>query len=40
VDNILNARIKLKYDTYANWELVKNSFIPLAGEVIIYQIPA
>lgn len=39
-DNTLNARIKLKYDTYANWESVKATFKPLAGEVIIYQIPA
>ncbi len=40
MDNILNARIKLKYDTYERWESIKNSFKPLAGEVILYQIPA
>ncbi len=40
MDNILNARIKLKYDTYEHWESIKNSFKPLAGEVILYQIPA
>lgn len=39
-DNILNARIKLKYDTWDNWELVKNTFTPLAGEVILYYIPS
>jgi len=36
MDNILNARIKLKYDTYEHWESIKNSFKPLAGEVILY----
>lgn len=39
-DNILNARIKLKYDTWDKWEAIKGSFTPLAGEVIIYEIPA
>lgn len=39
-NNILDARIKLKYDTIAHWNLIENTFKPLAGEVIIYQIPA
>ena len=33
MDNTLNARIKLKYDTLANWN--SSTFIPLAGEVCI-----
>lgn len=35
MDNI-SARIQLKRDTTANWDRVKGSFIPLAGELIIY----
>jgi len=36
-DNILNARIKLKYDSLTNWN--SSSFIPLVGEVCIAYIP-
>lgn len=36
-DNILNARIKLKYDTLDNWN--SSTFIPLAGEVCIAYLP-
>ena len=39
-NNILNARIKLKYDTLQNWTDVEGTFIPLAGEVILYYIPS
>ena len=39
-DNILNARIKLKYDTLQNWTDVEGTFTPLAGEVILYYIPS
>lgn len=34
-DKILNARISQKHDTEANWDKATN-FVPLAGEVIIY----
>ena len=33
----LNARIQLKHDTDANWATVGASFVPLAGEFIIYE---
>ncbi len=33
--NTLNTRIQLKYDSYANWEKVKDSFRPLPGELCI-----
>jgi len=36
-DNILNARIKLKYDTLANWN--SSTFVPLAGEICIGYLP-
>lgn len=36
--NVLNTRVKLKYDTYANW-LAKNPVL-LEGEVAIATIPA
>ena len=32
----LNARVLLKHDTTANWEKVHTKFVPLAGEMIIY----
>lgn len=32
----INARLKVKTDTTANWTAVAGSFIPLAGEVIVY----
>ena len=35
-DNTLNARIKLKYDTLANWN--SSTFIPFAGEVCVAYI--
>lgn len=40
-NNTINARIKLKSDTEANWQLLAASnesegFIPLNGEIIIY----
>ena len=31
-----NTRIQLKNDTEANWLLVQDTFVPLAGEMIIY----
>ena len=36
MDNVLNARIKLKYDSLSNW--TTSTFIPLAGEVCIAYI--
>jgi hypothetical protein len=33
INKILNTRLKLKYDTYENWQ--NSTFIPLAGEVCI-----
>ena len=33
----INARIKNKHDTEANWKLAEN-FKPLAGEVIVYDV--
>ena len=32
----LEARILLKHDTTANWEKVHTKFVPLAGEMIVY----
>lgn len=31
----LNARVRLKHDSEANWDLATN-FTPMAGELIIY----
>ena len=39
-NNVLNARIKLKYDTWSNWVAIEQTFKPMRGEVIIYEIPA
>ena len=36
---LLDTRIGLKYDTLANWQSVENSFQPLAGEVVFYEMP-
>ena len=35
----LQTRIKLKYDTLENWQLVADTFTPLAGEVCICEVP-
>ena len=34
-EKILNTRVRLKYDSYANWEAVKETFTPLQGELCI-----
>lgn len=34
-EKILNTRIQLKYDSWAKWEAVKETFKPLKGEVCI-----
>ena len=36
---ILNARIKLKYDEYANWSAAANQFKLEAGEVAVTSVP-
>ena len=38
-DSIVNARIQLKNDTEANWNLA-TGFIPRKGELIIYNADA
>ena len=38
-EKVLNTRICLKYDSYANWQLVKDTFIPKKGEICIVSIP-
>ena len=38
-EKVLNTRICLKYDSYANWQLVKDTFIPKKGEVCIVAVP-
>lgn len=35
----LQTRIKLKYDTLENWQLVADTFKPLPGEVCICEVP-
>ena len=32
----VNVRIKQKHDTKANWALVEGTFIPMKGEIIVY----
>lgn len=36
--NTLQTRLKMKYDTYANW--TKNDPVLLAGEIAVAVIPA
>lgn len=36
----LNVRIQLKYDSFANWEAVKDTFVPKKGEVCFVEVPA
>ena len=31
-----NSRIILKHDSYSKWQSIENSFIPLPGEIIVY----
>lgn len=38
-NKILQTRIKLKIDTLENWSKIWETFIPLAGEKILFQIP-
>lgn len=39
-EKVLQTRIQLKYDTYAQWDKVKSTFTPKKGEVCIVEIPA
>ena len=36
----INTRLKLKYDTLANWTTVANTFIPLRGEMCVVEVPS
>lgn len=36
---LINTRIGLKYDTLAHWQSIENTFTPLAGEVVFFEIP-
>lgn len=38
-EKLLKTRIRLKYDTFANWEKVKTTFVPLKGEVCLIEVP-
>lgn len=38
--NVLNTRLRLKYDALSEWVKVENTFIPLQGEVCIIDVPA
>ena len=38
-DNTFKVRIKQRIDTLEGWQAVWNSFIPLAGEVCIFEVP-
>lgn len=39
MSKIINTRIGLKYDLYSKWANVWESFIPLKGEVIFFEVP-
>ena len=38
-EKLIKTRLKLKYDTFANWEKVKATFVPLKGEVCLVEVP-
>lgn len=38
-EKLIKTRFKLKYDTFANWEKVKTTFVPLKGEVCLVEVP-
>lgn len=38
-EKLIKTRLKLKYDTFANWEKVKTTFVPLKGEVCFVEVP-
>jgi len=39
-EKLIKTRIKLLYKSYSDWQAIKDSFIPLAGEVCIVNAPA
>ena len=38
-EKLIKTRLRLKYDTFANWEKVKTTFVPLKGEVCLIEVP-
>lgn len=38
-EKLIKTRLKLKYDTFANWEKIKETFTPLKGEVCLVEVP-
>ena len=38
-EKLIQTRLKLKYDTFANWEKVKTTFVPLKGEICLIEVP-
>ena len=38
-EKLIKTRLKLKYDTFANWEKIKTTFVPLKGEVCLLEVP-
>ena len=36
--NVVNTRIALKIDTLTKWDAIKNTFVPMLGEVCLVQI--
>ena len=38
-EKLIKTRLRLKYDTFANWEKVKTTFVPLKGEVCLVEVP-
>ena len=38
-EKLLKTRLRLKYDTFANWEKVKTTFVPLKGEICLVEVP-
>ena len=38
-EKLIKTRLKLKYDTFANWEKVRTTFVPLKGEVCLIEVP-
>lgn len=39
-EKVLQTRILLKYDSYENWEAIKDTFVPRKGEVCFVEVPA
>ena len=38
-EKLIKTRLRLKYDTFTNWEKVKTTFVPLKGEVCLVEVP-